>query len=502
MSSVNTQQSCAEFFQYTSGRWLWDEEQQLRDRYTPFNVPELQKVAAHSVGAKECINMTKLAEGSFNKTFKLSMDNGLNVIARIPHPIAGPKYYTTASEVATMEFARSILEIPVPRVYAWNADPNHPVGSEFIIMEEAPGANLDDIWHDLPLEEKVAITKDLVSLEKKMLSVSLNKYGNLYFANELIQGAAAADIRGIVPEETRKAVQDRFIIGPVAERGYWTKERASMRLDRGPWEMPQQYAISLACREIEWIKQYATPRPHGDPLMSSASQNSPEHHISLLQKYLKVARFLLPEDPDLVAPHIWHTDLHPGNLFVSEGRISCVIDWQGIWAAPLLLRARHPRLVDYQGDIVLKPPANFNDLDAEQKKTIREKMSKSIVIYLYEKQIAKEAPLLNRVLHLSHGRTRCDPIQYWRELEFDFPCPIHFTEEELRTHVEESEGWNDVQEFWNSVANIVTREGWTPNHLYNDAVTLFAELRDTGLKTMTGKEREDFMKQTQWVEKA
>jgi hypothetical protein len=61
-------------------------------------------------------------------------------------------------------------------VYAWNADPNHPVGSEFIIMEEAPGANLDDIWHDLPLEEKVAITKDLVSLEKKMLSVSLNKY--------------------------------------------------------------------------------------------------------------------------------------------------------------------------------------------------------------------------------------------------------------------------------------------------------------------------------------
>jgi hypothetical protein len=104
MSSVNTQQSCAEFFQYTSGRWLWDEEQQLRDRYTPFNVPELQKVAAYSVGAKECINMTKLAEGSFNKTFKLSMDNGLNVIARIPHPIAGPKYYTTASEVATMEF--------------------------------------------------------------------------------------------------------------------------------------------------------------------------------------------------------------------------------------------------------------------------------------------------------------------------------------------------------------------------------------------------------------
>jgi hypothetical protein len=39
-------------------------------------------------------------------------------------------------------------------------------------------------------------------------------------------------------------------------------------------------------------------------------------------------------------------------------------------------------------------------------------MSKSIIIYLYEKQIAKEAPLLNRVLYLSHGQTRCDPIQF------------------------------------------------------------------------------------------
>ncbi|KAL6233114.1 hypothetical protein BDW75DRAFT_232219 [Aspergillus navahoensis] len=266
-----------------------------------------------------------------------------------------------------------------------------------------------------------------------------------------IQVAAAADIRGNVPEETRKAVMSRFTFGPVVEHGYWNKECATMRLDRGPY-------------------------------------------------------------------------LHPGNLFISNGRISCMLDWQGIWAAPLLLRARHPRLVDYQGDIILKPPANFNNLDAEEKKIIREKMSKSIVIYLYGKQIAKEVPLLNRVLHLCHGRSRCDPIQfvgntwdddilplresliqlerYWRELGFDFPCPIHFTEEELRTHVEESEGWNDVQEFWNSVANIVTREGWTPNHLYNDAVTLFAELRDTGLKTMTGKEREDFKKQTQWVEKA
>jgi len=47
--------------------------------------------------------MTKLAEGSFNKVFRLVMDNGNVAIARIPNPNAGPEYYTIASEVATMD---------------------------------------------------------------------------------------------------------------------------------------------------------------------------------------------------------------------------------------------------------------------------------------------------------------------------------------------------------------------------------------------------------------
>lgn len=108
-----------DFFQYTSGRWLWDEDEQLRDRLSPFNVPELQKVAADSIGATKCITMAKLAEGSFNKTFKLEMDNGSVVIARIPHPIAGPRYYTTASEVATMEFVWVFLSVAsgLPHLY-------------------------------------------------------------------------------------------------------------------------------------------------------------------------------------------------------------------------------------------------------------------------------------------------------------------------------------------------------------------------------------------------
>jgi hypothetical protein len=93
-----------DFYRYTSGRWLWDEQSQLRDRYKRFSVSELKRIAAKSIGAQTCVSISKLAEGGFNKVFRLVMDDGTVVIARIPNPNAGPPFRTTASEVATMDF--------------------------------------------------------------------------------------------------------------------------------------------------------------------------------------------------------------------------------------------------------------------------------------------------------------------------------------------------------------------------------------------------------------
>jgi hypothetical protein len=47
--------------------------------------------------------MDKIAEGGSNKIFRLTMDNGMSVIARIPMPSAGSAFHTIASEVATMD---------------------------------------------------------------------------------------------------------------------------------------------------------------------------------------------------------------------------------------------------------------------------------------------------------------------------------------------------------------------------------------------------------------
>jgi hypothetical protein len=102
--STSPDRDYEDYYRYNSGRWLWDEDSQLRERYKRFNVSELKRIAAKSIGAQTCVSISKLAEGGFNKVFRLIMEDGAIVIARIPNPNAGPPFKTTASEVATMDF--------------------------------------------------------------------------------------------------------------------------------------------------------------------------------------------------------------------------------------------------------------------------------------------------------------------------------------------------------------------------------------------------------------
>lgn len=96
-----------DLFRYTSGRWLWNESQHLKARYKKFDVGELKRVAAASTGAHSCISITKIAEGGFNRVFRLVMSDGSAVIARIPMMAdSAPQQRTraVASEVATRDF--------------------------------------------------------------------------------------------------------------------------------------------------------------------------------------------------------------------------------------------------------------------------------------------------------------------------------------------------------------------------------------------------------------
>ena len=220
-----------ELFTYTSGRYLYNEKLRLAERHVQFNVPALKDIATNCVGRRCVTRMEKLAEGGFSRVFLLTMDDGFEVIAKLPYSLTVPKHFTTESEVATLDFLSS-KGVPVPRVYAWSSEGDNVVGSEYVIMEKAPGQPLESRWFSLTQKERVRLVTSFVEIERKMFSFALGSYGSLYYKGRL-PSHLQADLYG--PETLDESGDaSRFCIGPSTDYMFWRGKRAQLDLNRGP----------------------------------------------------------------------------------------------------------------------------------------------------------------------------------------------------------------------------------------------------------------------------
>lgn len=52
---------------------------------------------------------------------------------------------------------------------------DNSVGSEYIIMEEAVGTQLENVWEGLTPPSKLEVMREIVKLEQKMLFVSFSQ---------------------------------------------------------------------------------------------------------------------------------------------------------------------------------------------------------------------------------------------------------------------------------------------------------------------------------------
>lgn len=201
-------------------------------RRVQFSLDGLASVAATSVGANRCVNIEKCPDGLYNKAYLLTMDNGKEVIAKTPNPNAGIPYYTTASEVASMDFARNILQTPAPHVYAWNArvDETNSVGAEYIVMEKMPGVPLSKVWWDLQPNKKLKILLQVADYQSRWTHTKFTGFGSLYYAKDV-------DPRRQVPLYVKdgEAITDsQFAIGASVAREWSDEGRANIKCDRGP----------------------------------------------------------------------------------------------------------------------------------------------------------------------------------------------------------------------------------------------------------------------------
>lgn len=229
--SSNTKDS-ADLYSFSSGRFLYNENLRLSERYVEFDVTALKQKAERSLEHGRVSKMRVLAEGGFNRVFLLAMEDGFEITVKIPYASTVPKHYATASEVATLTFLRS-KGLPVPQVYDWSSKgPQSDVGVEYIMMEKAPGIGLDTIWFDIKKEQSRDLVSSYVDIETKLFLLPFGSYGSIYFKEDVPTDLQAPLYQPGTPDDHQDS--DRYCMGPIADYMFWYGKRAEMPFSRGP----------------------------------------------------------------------------------------------------------------------------------------------------------------------------------------------------------------------------------------------------------------------------
>jgi hypothetical protein len=104
--------------------------------------------------------------------------------------------------------------------------------------------------------------------------------------------------------------------------------------------------------------------------------------------------------------------MHAPNFFVKDDRITSLIDWQSAWAGPLFLQYHYPKLVSYTGNIMLRLPEGYKDMESGEKDRVANQVERSLVQYLYEVETKRQNPLLVEINNIPHGTTRRQTIEF------------------------------------------------------------------------------------------
>ncbi|KAF5375832.1 hypothetical protein D9615_008232 [Tricholomella constricta] len=508
-----------DLFNYSSGRWLVNNDLRLEERRREFDVDELCRLAAQSVGrsSQDIDTFVKLAEGGFNRTFLITMHGGFEMVARIPYPVTVPKFYAIASEVATMRFLRS-SGLPVPEVYDYSPSSDNAAKTEYIFMEYMRGTKLSDVWLELDEEEIVLVLRQLAQLESRMMSIRFPAGGSLYYTSDLEKVAGRTGI---------PLNDELFCVGLDARLHMWYGRRSQLDVDRGPYESAEAALVAVARKEQAYLERFGRPLLPFQRERREAyghKEQSPSDHIKNLQRYSLIASLLVPKNSALHRFCIRHPDLQPSNIIVSTSSdsnqltIMGLIDWQHTSILPPFLLAGIPgRFQNYDDPVsqaLTSPsvPTNMDELDQFEQSHAMELYHRRLVHFHYVKNTEKYNKLhhdaLSDPLSMFIGRlfnqagapwegethalktSLIEATEIWGWLTGDgVPCPVVFEPEDLCETKELSAKLQVADENFEGCRGIIgfETETWVSNEHYKMAMDL-AELLKLRVLTELPKE--------------
>ena len=133
--------------------------------------------------------------------------------------------------------ARNMLRTPVPKVFAWSSRANeNPVGAEYIIMEKAPGVQLDELWPNMDIKARFEVVKAIASFQNAWASTSFSQYGSLYYSFDIDRENACI----LTKSDGSRNTEPRFTVGPSVGRDMLDDGRIAVDFDRGPCKLTRR----------------------------------------------------------------------------------------------------------------------------------------------------------------------------------------------------------------------------------------------------------------------
>lgn len=233
----------------------------------------------------------------------------------------------------------------------------------------------------------------------------------------------------------------------------------------------------MATNETKFVKAHARSRMNYH--QSSTEPESPEELLTLLDQYLGLAPAMVPPRglEDTYSPTLWHPDLHLDNVFVDLGsqQITRIIDWQSAAIIPFFYQCGIPRMFKNPGGVpndlkMPELPDNYDTLDQNEKEKVDSARNSEICHKYYIVETMDHNPRHWDTLQLENIHVRTEPAhlvvnvwedqdvfflrrallsiaEQWQELCPDSgPCPVAFSDQEIKIHAAEEESRSNVAE--------------------------------------------------------
>ncbi|PWY87070.1 hypothetical protein BO94DRAFT_596146 [Aspergillus sclerotioniger CBS 115572] len=469
---------------YTSGRWLRGDSAERKARYIEFDFGALcRKVLEVSPEASTIVNYQKV-EGGFNRVFIFELDNTKRVVARLPFKLAGPAQLTTGSEIATIKYLQANTTIPIPRILDWSYDAastENTIGSEYIIMEHAPGIQLHKRWETMPGDQRVTCIDAIYRKMKEVVDLQFPAFGSLYFRNSRL-----------CPDNNH-ALDEEFCIGSHCGTRYWNCEAGgnrspgTMSLNRGPWHNLDEYSEGLVDAGLSQL-----PPVNSDIESKPSYYGSVETHNVLLRNTRSLLK-RMSGDPRIKAcatPLLFHPDLHKRNIFVSEDDpsiITGIIDWQAASIEPAFWYADDVPDFAMGNEICNKAFEVCTEFLTPTFSTPRLKDQNLFRPYRYSYRTWKDGAIA-----LQHELI--ETSRHWEKLGFADQCPFPLPPATaLATHQKEYRLFEAAQNLRCGLSDLLNTasDGWVPVQEWETTQAAHKELLDGMLQVVLNNEDAD-----------